>query len=194
MKWLKWIGIVIAALVILPVVTLFAMRYRHGAGETHASVEIAASPQTVWTWIDDGEKLKKWVSWTADVTYPDAQKAWSMGSSRVLVMRDENNGGMLMRITTKCSEYVQPSVMTVQMSDGEGMFEGDQTYKLTDLGNGRTRLDVSSHYRLNQWFANLMEPLVTPAAEKKMKMDVAHLKSLVEGSGTVSSRAAGEAR
>ena len=183
MKWLKWIGIVLAALIILPVAALFAMGFRQGAGQMHASAEIAAPPDSVWPWIDDGAKFKQWVSWTVDVTYPDPQKTHGVGASRVLVMRDENNGGALMRITTRCSEYVPSSLMTVHMTDGDGMFEGDQTYKLTGIGNGHTRIDVSSHYRLNQWFANLMEPLVTPAAEKKMKMDIAHLKSLVE-SGT----------
>jgi hypothetical protein len=87
-----------------------------------------------------------------------------------------------MLITGKCSEYLPPSRMSLHLSDSDGMFDGDETYRLVDLGNGRTRLEVVSHYRLTEWFANLMEPLVTSAAEKKMVADVARLKSLVESS------------
>jgi len=62
-----------------------------------------------------------------------------------------------------------------------GAFDGQQSYELSDLGNGRTRIDIDSHYRFAQWFANFMEPLVTPAARKKLDGDVAHLKSAVAG-------------
>ncbi len=41
-------------------------------------------------------------------------------------------------------------------------------------------------YHYDMWFANrLMEPLVTPSAEKKMVRDLAHLKTLVESQAEV---------
>ena len=104
----------------------------------------------------------------------------STGVNRILVMKDENNGGMLMQIVSKCSEYAPPSRMTVQLTTTEGMFDGEQAYQLVDLGNGRTRMEIHSHFHFSQWFASLMEPLITPAAKKKMVGDVARLKSLVE--------------
>jgi carbon monoxide dehydrogenase subunit G len=61
-----------------------------------------------------------------------------------------------------------------------GAFEGTQTYKLTDLGNGRTHLEIAGQYRYTVWIAQLFEPLITPAAQKKMDDDAARLKSLVE--------------
>jgi len=185
MKWLKWIGIVVAALIILPLVTLLVLGHRSGAGTLQASIEMNASPEQVWAWIDDGDKLKQWVSWLVEVKYPDAQKTHGVGATRVLVMKDENNGGMLMEIAGKCSEYTPPSKMTVQLSDDQGMFSGEQTYQLVDLGSGRTRMDVHSQFRFAQWFAKLMEPLITPQAEKKMVADAARLKSLVESKAAV---------
>jgi uncharacterized protein YndB with AHSA1/START domain len=180
MKWLKRIAIVLAVLLIAPLVTLLALGHRSSAGTVQASVEINASPEQLWTWIDDGDKLKQWVSWLVDVQFPDAQRSHGAGATRVLVMKDENNGGMLMRITGKCAEYAPPSRMTMQLADSDGMFDGLQAYQLTDLGGGRTRLEIHSHYHFGPWFANLMEPLITPQAEKKMVADVARLKSLVE--------------
>jgi carbon monoxide dehydrogenase subunit G len=61
-----------------------------------------------------------------------------------------------------------------------GAFEGTEIYRLTDLGNGRTHLEVISRYHYTMWVAQLFEPLITPAAQKKMDGDVARLKSLVE--------------
>jgi len=180
MKWLKWIAIVLAVLLIVPLVTLLVLGHRANAGHANASAEINASPEQLWTWIDDGDKLKQWVSWLVDVKYPDPQQPHGAGSTRILVMKDENNGGMLMQIAGKCSEYAPPSHMTVQLADSEGMFDGEQAYQLVDLGNGRTRLEIHWHYHFSQWFANLMEPVITPQAEKKMVGDVARLKSLVE--------------
>jgi uncharacterized protein YndB with AHSA1/START domain len=180
MKWVKRIAIVLAVLLIVPMATLLVLGHRKNAGVAQAAAEIDAPPDQVWTWLDDGDKLKQWVSWMVDVKYPDPQRTNGLGASHVLVMKDENNGGMLMRIVSKYSEYAPPSRMTVQVGDTEGMFTGAETYLLTDLGNGRTRLEVRGRFHYSQWFANLMEPLITPQAEKNMAMDMAHLKRLAE--------------
>ena len=71
MKWLKWIGIVLAALLILPVVTLLILGQRKDAGHLHGSIEIAASPQQLFPWLVEGDKLKQWVSWLVEVRVPD---------------------------------------------------------------------------------------------------------------------------
>jgi hypothetical protein len=60
------------------------------------------------------------------------------------------------------------------------MFDGQQTYSVEDLGGGRARLDIDGRYNYSQWFAALLEPLITPAAEKKLVRDMARLKALVE--------------
>jgi uncharacterized protein YndB with AHSA1/START domain len=180
MKVLKWIAIVVAVLLFVPLATLLVLGHRANAGHAQASAEINASPEQLWTWIDDGDKLKQWVSWLVDVKYPDAQRPHGTGSTRVLVMKDENSGGMLMQITGKYGEYTPPSRLTVHLTDSEGMFDGEQAYQLTSLGNGRTRLEIHSHYHFSQWFASLMEPVITPQAERKLVADVARLKLLVE--------------
>ena len=55
MKWLKWIGIILAVLLILPVLTLLVLGQRKDAGHVHHSIEIAASPQQIWPWLEEGE-------------------------------------------------------------------------------------------------------------------------------------------
>lgn len=178
MKWLKWIGIVLTSVIVLPALTLFAMGHRSNAGRVRASVEIAASPGQVWVWLDDSARLKQWVSWLVEVREPQPPHH-AVGSPTTWVMKDENNGGAMMAIDAKYVEYAPPSRLTVTIST-PAEFEGQQTYQLTGLGNGHTRLDVDGRYRYDQWFARLLEPLITPAAEKKMAADLTRLKGLVE--------------
>jgi uncharacterized protein YndB with AHSA1/START domain len=180
MKWIKRIAIVLAVLLVVPTAVLLVMGRRANAGVAQASVEISAPPDQLWKWLDDGDRLKQWVSWLVEVKYPDPQKAHGVGASRIWVMKDENNGGALMQIVSRFTEYTPPSNLTLHVADTDGMFVGDETYRLVDLGSGRTRLEVRSRAHYNEWFAALLEPLITPAAEKKLVMDVNRLKQLAE--------------
>ena len=179
-KWVIRIAIVFAVLLIVPAATLLVLGHRANAGLSRTSVEINASPGQVWTWLDDADKLKQWVSWIVDSKYVDPQQPHRVGSKRVWTMKDENNGGMLMEIDGTYSEYLPPSRMTLQIADTQGLFRGDTSYHLVDLGGGRTRIEVRMRAHYTEWFANLMEPLITPQAEKKLAMDVGTLKKLIE--------------
>lgn len=180
-KWMKWIGVVLAALIILPIVTLLILGQRQGAGKMEASEEISASPQQLWPWLEDGQKLKQWVSWTTEVQPWDPPQP-GVGARRIWKMRDENNGGMTMDIQGICTEYKPPSRMTLQLAVKDE-FDGQQTYRLTDLANGRTRLDIHSQFHFANRFAQLFEPLITPSAKRKLVGDMARLKTLVEQTG-----------
>ncbi len=178
MKWLKWIFIVPAALLAFVFVVLLILGALPGNGQMHVSTEIAASPQQVWPWIDNGDKLKQWVSWLVDVKQAQPR---APGSTQTWVMKDENNGGMLMTLNGRCTEYVPDSRLAVAITSADE-FDGAQSYTLTDLGNGRMRLDIDGRYHFTNWFANLMTPLIMPAARNKLVNDVAHLKALAEKS------------
>ena len=176
MKWVLRILATFGALIIIGMIVLLAMGQRANAGRIHVSADIGAAPAQLWPWLNEGEKLKQWVSWLVEV------RGWDhpgVGSSRVWVMKNENQGGQLVEVLGKCVEYTPPARLTVQLSSA-GTFEGQQAYRLEDLGNGRTRLEVNGNYHFSFWFIRLMEPLITSAAEKKLVADVAHLKSLLE--------------
>lgn len=185
MKWALRIVGGLLIVILLAVAVLFIVGHRASAGRVHASAELNGSPDQLWPWLNDGEKLKQWVSWLVEVR--GWEQGAGVGAKRVWVMKDENNGGMLMEIEGTCSEYAPPSRLTVQLKSG-GDFDGQQAYRLTDLGNGRTRLDVDSNYHFSSSLARLMEPLITAAAAKKMVGDTARLKSLVGGQATAAAR------
>jgi len=179
MKWVWRIGGGFLALLLVCVVAIYLMGRRSGAGHVHASIEINATPEQIWPWLNEPGKLKQWVSWLVEVRDGEGQSA-GVGAKRVWVMKDENNGGMLMEIDGTTTEYAPPRRLSLQLSSS-GAFDGRESYELSDLGNGHTRVDIDGRYRYAQWFANFMEPLITPAAQKKMDGDIARLKSAIVG-------------
>jgi uncharacterized protein YndB with AHSA1/START domain len=163
---------------------LLVLGHRANAGRTIVSVDINVSPAQLWPWIEEPGKLRQWISWVTEVRVPNGSPA--AGGKLVVVMRDENNGGMPMEIQGTYARYQPPTELDLAMST-PGAFDGMETYKLTDLGNGRTHLEVIGQYHYDVWMEQLFEPLITPAAQKKMDGDVARLKSLAEA-GTSAAR------
>jgi uncharacterized protein YndB with AHSA1/START domain len=178
MKWILRIGASLIGVIALTCVVLLVLGHRANAGRTNVSAVINASPAQVWQWLEEPAKLKQWISWLVEVRTPNPV-ASGVGAKRVFVMKDENNGGTLMEVEGVYTGYQPPTEMDLTMST-PGAFEGTETYRLTDLGNGRTHFEAGGRYRYSVWMAQLFEPLITPAAQKKMDGDVSRLKSLVE--------------
>ena len=179
MRYVKWISILLVAMIGLVVAVLFTIGHMPDADRFQASTEINAPVAKVWAFLDDERNMTKWISWLSEVkrTGPHGR-----GSTLTMVMHDENNGGQPMTLVSHCTEYVPDSLMSEKIEAPAEQFDGAETYKLTDLGNGKTRLDIDSRYRFYQWFPNLMSPLVLPAARNKLMGDLSHLKELVEKS------------
>jgi len=180
MKWVLRISGIFVVLLIIGVAVLFVLGHRANAGQIHVSAELNASPDQLWPWLNDSDKVKQWVSWLAEVRQD--RPTVGVGTKQIWVMHDANNAAKPMEIEGTYTEYVPPTRLTVQVSSA-GSFDGHQTYRVENLSAGRTRLDIDGTYHYSQWFAELLDPLITPAAEKKLVEDVARLKSLVESSG-----------
>jgi carbon monoxide dehydrogenase subunit G len=73
---------------------------------------------------------------------------------------------------------LEPNRLLAARIDSHG-FTGDIRYQLTDQ-NGKTRLEYTAvtHYKI--WLAQIMEPVITPAAQKKLGEDTAKLKALIQ--------------
>jgi polyketide cyclase/dehydrase/lipid transport protein len=88
-------------------------------------------------------------------------------------------GNPPVEVTGICTEYTKPSRLSVSLS-APGEFDGDQTYQLIEIADGKTRLQVTGHFRYAGWFARLTEPLITRVAKNSLAADLAKLKSLME--------------
>ena len=175
MKWLKYGALGFLSIIVLAVVTLLILGRREGAGKTVASIEINRPPAVVWTWLEEKDKFKQWVSWTVDVLDEGPN---GVGGKRRTTMRDPNMNNQLVYIDSVTTEFNHPSHIRVHITSPIG-FEGDATYDLQDLG-GRTRLTATGAFKYSEWFAILLEPVITPQALAKEEADLATLKRLAE--------------
>jgi carbon monoxide dehydrogenase subunit G len=187
MKWVSRIAGGLAAVLLLCVLVLLALGRRSGAGREDAAIEIAAAPAQVWQWIDDPAKLKQWVSWVVEIKTAESKRLSGPSAKYAIVMRDPNEGNALITINAVCMKAEPPVYKDTALST-PGAFDGRQTYRLVPMANGHTRLEVHATFHYSIWFAQLMEPLITPAASKKMDDDLAHLKSLVESEAASAAR------
>jgi uncharacterized protein YndB with AHSA1/START domain len=177
MKWLlRGLGAT-AALVVICVVALLIMGRRSDAGEVNTAIEINRPPVVVWPWITQPEKQKKWVSWLVDIR--PLNQAQGVGAREVWIMRDANNGNREMEIIGEVTELNPPKSVAVKLWS-EGRFDGTARYDLTDIGNGRTRMESTGKYHYSQAFARLLEPFISPQAKKKMDLDLTTLKAQIE--------------
>lgn len=183
MKLVKIFVIANGALIVLVLLTLFAMGRRPGAGRVAGTVEIGAPPAAVMPWLTEPAKLRRWVGWLAEVKGDTTAAA--AGRRQVWVMDDGRSGALSM--TTELTGYAPPDSMGVRVTV-PGMVEGDNRYTLADLG-GRTRLSVTGRYRHPNAMIALLEPLVTPEAAAKLRADLARLRAAVESAAAATDTA-----
>ena len=175
MKWLKYGAIGFLGIVACAVLVLLIMSHREDAGVMASTIEIDRPPEHVWAWLEEKDKVKQWVSWTVDVQVEGPN---GVGGKRQTSMKDPNMNGEIVVVDSVIREYQRPKFLKANLSAPIG-FDGTVNYNLEDLG-GRTRLTVASKFKYHHWFANLMEPLITPQARAKGAADLATLKRLAE--------------
>ncbi|MCX6625888.1 MAG: SRPBCC family protein [Acidobacteria bacterium] len=177
-KVLMWTLGIFAGVVVAALIALFLLNYRADAGLIRATVEIRRTPDVVWPWLREPERLKSWVGWLVEVREV-APNMEGVGGRRVWVMEDRHNGNQKMAINSVVEEWDPPRRLAVSL-DAPGGFGGRQTYSLSDPGGGVTRLEIEGRYVFAHWLGKLLEPVITASAKAKLEKDVVELKRLVE--------------
>lgn len=173
MKWVKRVMLAVAVLVVGAAAVLGAMGLRSGANQFTEVTEFGRPPQEVYAWLTEPDKVKQWVSWLVEIRRESPTR-------EVWVMEDANNGNQKMSIVNEAVEQNPPQFLKVKLSAPEA-FTGASTYRLTDLGSGRTRLAYTMEYQFDSWFARLLEPVITRSAAEKMRGDLERLRGKMEG-------------
>jgi len=175
MKILKLVAAVVAAIVVLSSMTLFALSRRADAGRNVAAVEVNRPAEHVFRYLTEPEKVKAWVSWLVEIR----STGQGLGAKDTWIMEDPNANGERVSMDAPVVEWDSPRAITVDITSPMG-FTGKQTYRLVPLGDGRTRLEADGRFEYGPWYWQLLEPLVTPEAQKKLEGDLARLKQLAE--------------
>lgn len=171
--------IVVGFLGLVALAALWLRGRRSDAGVVRSSVTIHRPPRELWSWLTEAERLLAWVGWLEEIRPVEPGDADGLGARDVFVMNDPQMKELveLYAVTRTLRKYDR---IDVDLSARMG-FEGSVRYALTDLGDGATRLDCEGRFRFLRWFARLMEPRVTPQAQRQLELDLERLKELAEG-------------
>jgi uncharacterized protein YndB with AHSA1/START domain len=178
---MKWVARSLLALIVVFVVTLVGLwlaSNRSDAGRMRASIEIARPAEVIWPWMVEPARLTQWVGWLEAVEDDSTSPAEGIGHRETWVMNDPRMKEK-MRVPGAITLWEPPNQLGVHVAL-PGMFEGDVLYKLTDLGNGRTRVEQDGRYRYESRLTKLLEPMITPDAMRKVVADLNRLRQLVE--------------
>lgn len=178
MKLALRIGGAIVAVLLIGVAGLWIASNRRDAGRMRASVEIERAPEEIWPWITEPEQLTQWVGWLAEVKPDTTTPAEGIGHRATWVMDDPRAKGKVL-VPGMITVWDPPDQMGVHV-EVPGEFKGDVLYTLTDLGNGRTRVEQDGRYTYESRLVSLLEPLLTPDAMRKTFDDMKRLKEKVE--------------
>jgi hypothetical protein len=74
------------------------------------------------------------------------------------------------------SDFPRSVTIALKMPDG---FSGEQTYTLTEAGNGSTRVAVDARYKFAQAVSRLLEPVISASARKKLEGDLQRLRTIL---------------
>jgi uncharacterized protein YndB with AHSA1/START domain len=179
--WLARIAIGIAVIFLAILGGLFAMSKRANAGVMTASIEIARPPAEVRRWFTDGDKLTQWVGWLTKVEVVGTPTSGA-GTRQRWTMQDPRNGPMQFERVTE----VDDDTMTVVVIKTPGLFTGRLVSRYAATPTGGTRVTSEGRFTYDSFVYTLLEPLVTPEAEKKEHDDFARLKQKAEAAPAAS--------
>jgi len=173
MDWAKRAVLFFAVIVVLIGCGLGIASMRPGAGRNEIVVEIKSPASSVFPWLIEPDKLKQWIGGMNERTQLTPGPAGVGTKSREVVVLGSSTTVMNVEITA-----LEPNKLLAAHIDADG-FGNDVRYVLSEQ-NGKTRLEYSAVTHYKTWFAQLMEPVITPAAQKKLEEDTARLKAMVQ--------------
>ncbi len=178
MKWVLRSLLALVAVCIVTFVGLWLASNRSDAGRMRASIDIHRPADVVWPWMNEPAKLTQWVGWLESVEPDSTTPLEGIGHRETWVMNDPRMKEKL-RVPGTTTLWEPPHQLGVHV-ELAGVFAGDVFYKLTDLGNGRTRVEQDGRFRYETQMMKLMEPMITPDAMRKVVADLNRLRQAIE--------------
>ena len=140
------------------------------------SIEIERSPEDVWPWVTETEKMKQWQKGLLEVT--PLNDVEGVGARARLKIKE---GHRVCEYEDEVTVWEPPERLAVRLWGGplpEGM-EMEISYELEDLG-GRTRIHTSCGCEVKGFFMKLFSPLFKLFAGMQQRSFFKRLKILVE--------------
>lgn len=179
MRFIKRIIIWIVALIILAIITLWALGHRSGHGHFEVSIFINRPPAEVFPALINEDMTKKWVSKITSI------KELTPGPHRVgtTIVITENINGQTVVMNEEITE-LKPPYIKRYISRGIG----DPSTQFTEYGeyelepkDGGTVFTMRSQLEYHGLLYRLLEPILTPLVRSKFEGDQKTLKAILEG-------------
>lgn len=140
---------------------------------------IGCPPSALWPWIDELERCKQWMRGLEDAQ-PVSAGPKGVGHRSTLFIRE---GGKLQEYAQTILEYEPERRFKMRMEGG--CLRGSVVvvdYVLTDLHDGRTRLDYECTAEM-KGFLRFVGPLFAILGRMQVRMFFKKLEQLAEGRG-----------
>ena len=141
------------------------------------SAEFECSPEHLWPFLEDPDKLKLWMK---GVLEDHASKGGPIGLGSTFSMKFRQ-GGKTQHFRAEILIYDRPKHLGLKMKGGDFQHETEifMDFKLSDLG-GRTRLDYLEALDSAGALTQLVSPLVKLFSKMQLKSFFKTLRTLVE--------------
>lgn len=178
MKWVWRILAGIVGLIVLAIACLWLAGFRDGAGKNSATVEIDRPAAQVWRYLNDDELVKKWVSGLSEIRHLNPETR-GVGARFILAEVMGNERTEMEMEVTAFEPHRRIAFRIYSLPGASPGFSETGEYVLEEQA-GRTRLTLSGESKYFPFFIQLLEPVITPQAQKKLQGDLARLKAMVE--------------
>lgn len=170
-KIAKWVAI--AAAFFIVVMTILSQR--PDAGRNDYTILIDRPPSQVFPWISEPYRLTRWMDGLESSIPVSGDSAVRGAKSRETILVS----GKRYTFFTEILDIKRDSVMVGHITSDPPGFTVNFIYELSPAGTG-TRLHYSGRADYASVFGRVMEPIVTPQSQRKVKSDMKRLKGLIE--------------
>jgi uncharacterized protein YndB with AHSA1/START domain len=148
---------------------------RPNAGRNEYTVIIDRPPAEVFPWLTEPYRLTRWIGGLESSTPISGDSVVRGARSREIVLAGKKRYAFITEIT----DVRKDSMLAVQITSEPKGYTVNALYELSPAGTG-TQLRYVGQADYAGVFARVMEPLVTPQSQRKIKTDMLHLKELIE--------------
>jgi uncharacterized protein YndB with AHSA1/START domain len=180
---MKWVVRIVAGLFVLIVslaaaLWLWGMRPSHGHLATEVVIERPASQ--VFRWLTDDDRVKRWIGGLLEIrdTFSPSDGA-EVGRKFHLVEEYKGSRAEMDMTVLRYEKDHDLEILVSSTGDPKNGFTETANYTLSEE-NGKTRLRFTVDTTYFGFMLRLLEPIITPQADKKLREDLQHLKELVE--------------
>jgi len=169
---MKWLLSILGVSAVAAVLALVAVGARDGRGHATAAVELDHPPSAVFPLLVQPTLRKQWLLGVEEIT-PVGDPTLRPGArSRVVLDAPER-----MEVEEEVRVVEADKRVLLQRVCSHPPFSQRLEYVLKDLGNGRTLLTAAVHTIYQGPIFNLLEPLLTRAAQAQLNLEIEQLRA-----------------